>query len=82
MGHGRQISFKHERLRRRLKPWPSGRVNSARGLFSVAKLSHEAALDACYLSSLDFSLLKRAVPAEGPERTLTAQDFQFRKSFF
>jgi hypothetical protein len=80
MGH--QISFKHERLRRRLKPRRSGRVNSARGLFSVVKLSHEGALDACYLSSLDFSHLKRAVQAEGPERASTAQDFQFRKRFF
>src|ERR1700722_11510412 len=39
-------------------------------------------LDACYLSSLDFSHLKRAVQAEGPERASTAQDFQFRKRFF
>src|ERR1700735_5272483 len=42
MGH--QISFKDKRRRassKGLKPWPSGRVNSARALVFVAKLSHQ-----------------------------------------
>src|ERR1700722_10687682 len=44
MGH--QISFEAKRRgapSKGLKPWPSGRVNSARGRISVVKLSHEGA---------------------------------------
>jgi hypothetical protein len=61
MGHGVMSPSRTSVVETGLKPWRFRRVNSAAQQVSVAKLSHEQALDACYLSaqvSADFKTLQ------------------------